>query len=151
MRVGVFLCSLCPLCLHQNERSLDVSVESEESKKFTYDFKKNGWNRQAGQGEKTKKKELVSQAKFCVLVECLIILNEDDAPSLSRLLLLFFFFKVIIILYVSPVFLCARRLYCFSPRKRTSSSLSQTTIANGGNQRLLLLFFVFFFSFSTGQ
>ena len=150
MRVGVFLCSLCPLCLHQNERRLDVSVESLLKNRKNLRFQKK--RVETGKAKK-QEKELVSKGNSVyVLVECLIILNEDDAPSLSRLLLLFFFFKVIvIILYVSSVFLCARRLYCFSPRKRTSSSLSQTTIANGGNQRLLLLFFVFFFSFSTEQ
>lgn len=149
MRVGVFLCSLCPLCLHQNERRLDVSVESLLKNRKNLRFQKK--RVETGKAKK-QEKELVSRGNSVyVLVECLIILNEDDAPSLSRLLLLFFFFKVIVISYVSPVFLCARRLYCFSPRKRTSSSLSQTTIANGGNQRLLLLFFVFFFSFSTEQ
>ena len=53
MLVGVFLCSLCPLCLHQNERRLDVSVESEESKKIVISKKRMETGKQ---GEKTKKR-----------------------------------------------------------------------------------------------
>ena len=59
---GCFLCSLCPLCLHQNERRLDVSVESlfEESKKFSIS-KKTG-----GTGKAKKQKRNSFERKFCV-------------------------------------------------------------------------------------